>query len=122
MPFRMDASQLSRQLYAMERRTLGRMTAYAQTAAKQLEATAKAEAPWTDRTAHARGGLTGSAARSGSVIRITLSGSVRYLVYLELAHGKRFAVLWPTMQKHQQRILNGFARVASSGGSRTGGD
>ena len=34
MPFRMDASQLSRQLYAMEQRTLGRMTAYAQTAAK----------------------------------------------------------------------------------------
>ena len=101
----------------MEQRTLGRMSAYAQTAAKQLEAAAKAEAPWADHTGHARGGLTGASSRSGSVIRITLSGSVRYLVYLELAHGKRFAVLWPTLQKHQGRILNGFARVFSSGGT-----
>lgn len=117
MPLTVDPSGLSRELYAMEQRTLGRMSAYAQTAAKQLEAAAKAEAPWTDRTGHARGGLTGASSRSGSVIRITLSGSVRYLVYLELAHGKRFAVLWPTLQKHQGRILDGFARVFSSGGT-----
>lgn len=117
MPLTVDPSGLSRELYAMEQRTLGRMSAYAQTAAKQLEAAAKAAAPWTDHTGHARGGLTGTSSRSGGVIRITLSGSVRYLVYLELAHGKRFAVLWPTLQKHQGRILNGFARVFSSGGT-----
>lgn len=115
MGLKIDASGLSRELYNAEQRTLNRMTQYAQTAAKQLEAAAKAEAPWIDRTGHARGGIIGRAARSGSAIRITLSGSVRYLVYLELAHGKKYAVLWPVMQKHQKRILDGFAQIASSG-------
>lgn len=117
MGLKMDTSALSRAVYEAEKRTLENCERYAQTAAKQLETAAKAEAPWIDRTGHARGGIIGRSARSGSAIRITLSGSVRYLVYLELAHEKKYAVLWPVMQKHQKRILDGFARIVSAGGS-----
>lgn len=111
MGFNMDTAALSRKLGEMERRRLFAQQTYAQTAARQLEAFAKADAPWKDRSGHARGGLTGTARRSGAVFTITLSGSAHYLVYLELAHGKKYAVLWPTLQKHQQRILQGFARL-----------
>lgn len=106
-----DTSKLSKAMYDAEKRIQERGLAYAQTAAKQLEASAKADAPWRDHTSHARGGITGSASRSGGTITITLSGSVRYMVYLELAHGKKWAVLWPTMQKNQSRILRGFAKI-----------
>lgn len=111
MGFSIDTATLSRKLEEAERRRLFAQQTYAQTAAKQLENFAKADAPWKDRSGHARGGLIGTARRSGSIFTITLSGSAHYLVYLELAHGKKYAVLWPTLQKHQQRILQGFARL-----------
>lgn len=111
MSFTLDCSGLSRSLSELEQRRLAYQQFYAQTAAKQLETFAKADAPWRDRSGHARGGITGRAERRGSVITITLSGSVHYLVYLELAHGKRWAVLWPTLQRHRQQILNGFAKI-----------
>ena len=111
MAFNMDASALQASLYRMRDMQLFRMQSYAQLAAKELESEAKANAPWTDRTAAARTGLNGSASRSGDAITITLRGSVRYMVYLELAHGKRWAILWPTMQANAQRIMEGFARL-----------
>ena len=111
MGFKLDTSALSRALYDMEKRTMENCETYAHNAAKKLQSFAQAEAPWSDHTGHARGGITGTASRSGSKITITLSGSAHYLVYLELAHGKRWAVLWPTMQRHAPRILRGFARI-----------
>lgn len=111
MGFTMDVSKLSRNLERMQAENLYHCETYAHNAAKRLEAFAQAEAPWRDHTGHARGGITGRAARSRSVITITLSGSAHYLVYLELAHGKKWAVLWPTMQRHAPRILRGFAQI-----------
>lgn len=111
MSLKLDASALSRTMYDLQMRTRENCELYARNAAKELESLAKAEAPWIDRTGHARGGITGTAVRSGSQITIALSGSVRYLVYLELAHGKKWAVLWPVMQRHAPRILQGFARI-----------
>ena len=111
MGFQMDTSGLSRSLSGMAQRQLYAQEVMARNAAKQMEADAKASAPWKDRTGLARGGITGNSVRSGSIFTITLSGSVRYMVYLELAHGKKWAILWPTMQKHQQQILDTFARI-----------
>ena len=111
MGFQMDAGGLYRQLAEMDRRRLFAQETAARTAAKRMEADAKASAPWRDHTGHARGGITGTCERHGSVITITLSGSVRYLVYLELAHGKKYAILWPTMQKHKDAVLEQMARI-----------
>lgn len=111
MGFTADTAQFSRALGDLERRTLFGMQTYAQQAAATLESDAKATAPWVDRTGHARGGIRGTSERSGGVIRIALSGSVRYLVYLELAHKKKWAVLWPTMERNKDRILQGFAQI-----------
>lgn len=114
MAFTIDISNLSRSLSELEQRQLAHSQFYAQTAAKELEAFARADAPWRDHSGHARGGITGRAERRGNLIIITLSGSVRYLTYLELAHGKKWAVLWPTMQKNAQRILRGFAKIGGA--------
>lgn len=111
MPLKIDTGNLRRALGEMERRQLCAMEVQSQVAAKVLEADARENAPWRDHTGHARGGIRARAQRSGSVITITLSGSVRYLVYLELAHGKRWAALWPAMQRNQERILRSIARA-----------
>ena len=111
MGFQMDTSRLSRAMFDMQMRQMERMTSYAQVAAKTMEAYAKANKPWRTHTGDAAGGLRGTSERHGSVITITLSGSVRYLVYLELAHGKKYAILWPTMQKHKDAVLEQMARI-----------
>lgn len=110
MGFQMDTSQLSKALYELEQRRNERMRTYCQLSAQQMAAQAKNEAPWTDHSGHARGGITGKAEQHGSIFTITLSGSVHYLVYLELAHKKRWAILWPVMQKNKDAILRGFAQ------------
>lgn len=111
MGFNMDVSTLQASLNRMRDLQMTRLQIIAQAAAKELEAEARTGAPWKDHSGAARGGLNGSAMRSGSIITITLRGSVRYMVYLELAHGKKWAILWPTMQSNAERIMQGFARI-----------
>lgn len=77
--------------------------------AKRLAVRAQADAPWTDRTGMARRGIHGTATPRGRGVRIAISGSVRYLVYLELAHGKRWAALWPAIEKHGREAVENIA-------------
>ena len=111
MGFTVDTSQMRRALSEYQQRALYGVQVLAQSAAADLQAEAQAGAPWTDRSGLARGGIRGRADRAGSRITITLSGSVRYMVYLELAHGKRWAILWPTMQRNADRILQSLASI-----------
>ena len=51
--------------------------------ALDLEGEAKINAPWTDRTGHARQSLNGKATNKGSEYRISLSHGVEYGEILE---------------------------------------
>ncbi|MDI6617896.1 MAG: hypothetical protein QME45_04350 [Clostridiales bacterium] len=84
---------------------------YADTAAKKLEAEAKSNAPWTDRTGHARQGLNGSSGWDANKLKVVLSGGMEYSVYLELAHEKKYAILEPTIQKNAKAILEGYQKL-----------
>ena len=113
MALNMNTQALRGTLRDMQLRSLYAMDVQAQVSAKALEADARTGAPWHDRSGAARNGITGRAQRSGTVFTITLSGSVRYMVYLELAHGRKWAALWPAMERNGQRIL---ANIARAGG------
>jgi len=82
----------------------------ADTSAKILEANAKADAPWEDRTSNARNSIQGDWGWKGDHLIITVSGNMEYSVYLELAREKRFAVLYPTVQKHAPSIIKAYRR------------
>ena len=93
----------------------------------KMESSAKAGAPWTDRTANARQGLFyavdggGQSEVSGSqrlagqesatvsaakdVVALYLSHSMNYGVYLELAMAGRYRVIMPTMEAHYNELL-----------------
>lgn len=111
MSLNIDTGMLRRGLNELEQKKLYAMEVQSIIAARTLESDARTGAPWRDRTGHARSGIHGSARRSGSVITITLSGNVRYLVYLELAHGRKWAALWPAMQRNQERILRSIIKA-----------
>lgn len=69
-----------------------------QTAA-QMEAYAKQNAPWEDRSTHARQGLFGEVLEEDGKLKIRIAHTEEYGVYLELSRKGRRPILEPTAQK-----------------------
>lgn len=113
MGFQLNTQGFMRQLHQIEERQMHDIEIGCRTAGGIVAAQAKHDAPWRDHSHDARSGIHYTVERHGSIFTITLSGSVHYLVYLELAHGKRWAVLWPVMQKNKERMLQIIAKTAS---------
>lgn len=89
------------------------ITAYGKTAASNLEAEAKKDAPWTDRTGNARNSIQGKFITRPGVSRISLSGNMAYSPELELGYEKKYAILKPTMFKYGPDILKGYQRIVN---------
>lgn len=102
-----DLSSLKRNLNALPDRVEIAAMKYGKTSAKQLEAKAKVDRPWTDRTAHARQRMHGDCELIDTGIRITLSHGVEYGVFLEFAHEKRYAVIYLTLQHEAPKVMDG---------------
>ena len=85
-------------------RVITAVTAVAGRVAAEMANSAKANAPWTDRTANARTGIFGTAERdmAAQVVTIFLShgAAIDYGVFLELAHGSSFAIIMRTIESH----------------------
>ena len=84
---------------------------YAKTAAAKLRGQAVRDRPWTDRTAQARQRLHTDVKRIDTGIRIILAHGVSYGVYLELAHEKRYAVIYPTLLKEGPGVMRGMQNL-----------
>lgn len=85
--------------------------AYADTAAKKMEAEAKRNAPWQDRTGNARNSIQGNFGWQGNKAVISLSGNKEYSVYLELAHEKKYAILKPTIDRNAPEVIKGYQKL-----------
>lgn len=84
---------------------------FGQTSGLKLEAEAKKNAPWTDRTGNARNSIQGGFQWNGETGQIYISGNVDYFEYLELYHEKKWAILWPTIEANQSDILKAFENM-----------
>ena len=96
---------------SVEKKIKAAIGLYADTAAKKMESDAKRNAPWTDRTGNARNSILGNFDWEDNKAVITLSGNVNYFVYLELAHGKKYAILKPTIEKLAPDVLRGYQKL-----------
>lgn len=103
----LDLSEIYDRLGALPEKVEKAALNYGKTAAVKIHAQAVADRPWTDRTAHARQRLHSSAKRIDTGIRIVLAHGVEYGVYLELAHEKRYAVIYPTLLKMGPQVMEG---------------
>lgn len=69
--------------------------------APQLEAYAKQNRPWTDRTGNARQTLHATVLDLGNgKVAIILSHGVSYGLWLEIKSAGKWAILWPTLHAH----------------------
>lgn len=82
-----------------------------ETGAERMEAYAKKNAPWTDRTGNARRTLKGFTDVDGYTRYIGVCGNMEYSPSLEMLHGKKYAILYPAVQAETNDVL---ARLANT--------
>jgi hypothetical protein len=66
--------------------------------ASRLQQYAQLNAQWTDRTGDAREGLITIADVSEELVTIYLAHTVSYGIFLEVAHGGKYAIIMPTIE------------------------
>ena len=100
-----------------ERRVIDAVKLLGQYWAPLLERYAKENAPWVDRTGHARQGIQGLVEdmSSEAITSIVLKGGVYYQVFLELANAGRYAIILPTILEHQDKFLRDLKEVVGDG-------
>lgn len=116
MAFRLDyeGSTLQRNLDKMSSKLGATVLMYSATKASKLEAQMKVNRPWTDRTGMAKATLSAKVSQpSETVIRITLAHGVEYGVWLELAHGKKYAIVAPTIREEGPRLVEDLNNLMS---------
>lgn len=107
--------EVVRNLRGINDRQRAAVIALADTWAGSLEAKAKQEARWRDRTSHARQGLTGQVIGDRDAIVIVLAHSVWYGLWLERARNGQYAILNQIRDAHSQEIYDSFKRLVTGG-------
>lgn len=75
--------------------------------APRVEAAAKQNAKWTDRTTNARNGLISRAGTSGkNRVYLVLAHQVPYGIYLETRWSGKYAIVMPTLNTFGPKIMN----------------
>jgi hypothetical protein len=101
-----------RNIEAWERRQLAAVYALADNYALKSEAMAKRNAPWTDRTGHARQGLFGYVRKPDNRVVVRIAHSMSYGVFLELANSGKYAILGPTARLLAPSFYDNVQRLA----------
>ena len=100
---------LSGKLDDMAARVLAAAKMIASTEAVQLKSYMQRKRPWTDRTGAAKARLDATVSSPNShTVRITLSHGVNYGIFLEKAHGAKYAVIKPTIKKRGPEVYDSF--------------
>lgn len=107
MSLKIDSSGLSGGLESLQERFAYAVVMECQTLSKEIESYAKVHRPWTDRSGLAKTNLRSIVSRPKSnLVRITLAHGVDYGVFLELANDQKYAVIRPTLQVFEPKVLN----------------
>ena len=109
--FRFDASKLISGLAEREVKLKASLNLYGDTVAKKMEAYAKSNRRWQDRTGDARKSLRGTSQPSGNGVRVSISHNVDYGVYLEMCNERRYAILKPTVDKIAPEAVKGLSNL-----------
>ena len=109
-----NSSDLKKNLDKMSAKLGATLLMYAATKADELKFKMKANRPWTDRTNMAKMRLDAKVSQPNeNTIRITLMHGVDYGIWLELAHGKNYAIIAPTIREEGPRVIEDLNNLMS---------
>lgn len=106
-----DMSDMIKKMAGHEDKLQKAIVLYGETAGLKLEAQAKEEAPWTDRTGNARNSIKGGADPTKNGATIFLSGNMSYSKYLEVMQDGAYAILEDTVNDNAKDILKGLDKI-----------
>lgn len=112
MKIRLDISNALAGLERAKGTIMGGVESYGRTAAERMERYAKENRPWTDRTGNARRTLEGRFENKSigrQIYTMAIVGHMPYSVNLELSYGRKYAILYPTVNALCGEILQGWA-------------
>ncbi len=108
--FRVDG--IIQNILNQNEKSLKALEAYGEVVGKELEAYAKSNRPWTDRTGEARKSLKGDSEKvSDEKVRCTISHGVDYGVFLEMCNERKYAILEPTIEAVSPKVLKGLDKI-----------
>ena len=81
---------------------------------QSAETTMRNNAAWKNRTGNARRGLRVETVERSDAIEMYFIHSVEYGIYLELAHGGNYAIVYPTMLDTVPLLRNALRGVANA--------
>lgn len=91
----------------------GRHIAHEQAA--EMEAYAKSNAPWTDRTGRARATLSARVEETGPIGTIVLAHGVDYGLWLEIANQGRFSIIPETIDVYAPKVMRSLQNMINLG-------
>lgn len=116
MSFQYFSEQLKHNMVNFERRIFAVLYAYSQESGKKMMDYAKKNAKWTDRSGDARRGLNYQVERNDDNFKIYVCQGVHYGKWLELISGKKWAILWPTIQAMSPKVISGMNKLIEKAG------
>lgn len=111
MSFKINCEDILKGISEFEIKSKIAVDIYADTAAKKLEAKAKQDAPWIDRTGLTRKTIEGGKQWQGDKCNVYVAGNTEQMPYLELAHDKKYAALKPSVETLSGEILRGMVNL-----------
>lgn len=109
-----DSSSLKKNLDKMGVKLGAVVLMYASTKASEIQYKMKVNRSWTDRTGMAKALLTCRVSQpTKTIVRLTLAHGVDYGLWLELAHGKNYAIIEPTIREEGPRIVDDLDNLMS---------
>lgn len=98
-------------LAVLDTRAMEASRIYGETAGEKMVNYAKSNAKWIDRTGNSRQTIDKKVTSGIGSATIQIRGNTPHFKYLELAHEKKYAILWPTIQTFQDEVLKGWAKM-----------
>lgn len=115
---RTDVSRFLAGLQLNQRRLSFALESYGKAAGAKMVKYAKQNAPWENRTRHAREGIYYRAQwETATRLRLGLHSQMDYGIYLEFVnfrHKGRLSIWWPTVQRHSNEIYQGWANAINN--------
>lgn len=103
-----DISQVVKSFENLNARIEVATEVYANVIGEKMVSYAKQNAPWNDITGLSRQTIDKQVTTEGNSTVVLLRGNTAHFKYLELANEKKYAILFPTLIKHQNEVAKGW--------------
>ncbi|MBS5952579.1 hypothetical protein [Paraclostridium bifermentans] len=109
--FTLDVSNIAKSLIDKQVKANVALLKYGDSVAKDMEAYAKTNRPWSDISGDARDRLHGDIQNLGNKVRCNISYGVDYGVYLEMCNEGKYRILKPTIDAIGPKAVKGLDRI-----------